>query len=219
MKRLIAAFCALALLLAAQPAAAQSILRDAETEALFADMSRPLIVAAGLSPDNVKVVLINDDSINAFVAGGQTVYVHSGLIEAADNANQVQGVIAHELGHIADGHVVLSDAGRSSRRLGISILSLVLGVAAMAAGAGEAGAGIMAAGQRAALGKYLAFSRMQEATADADGRQVPRRGRDQRQGHARLLQEAAERGISLRLCTNIDPLRRATRCAASASPR
>jgi predicted Zn-dependent protease len=151
-----------------QPAAAQSILRDAETEALFADMSRPLILAAGLSPNNVKVVLINDDSINAFVVGGQTVYVHSGLLKVADNANQVQGVIAHELGHIADGHVVLADAG-AKPAIGISILSMVLGIAAMAAGAGDAGAGILAAGQTAAQYKYLAFSRVQEATADATG--------------------------------------------------
>lgn len=167
MKRLLAAATA-ALLLWTQPAAAQSILRDAETEHLFADMSAPLVKAAGLSPRNVRVVLINDDSINAFVVGGQTVYVHSGLIQAADNANQVQGVIAHELGHIADGHVVLADAGLKPA-LGIQLLSMVLGVAAMAAGGGEAGAGILAAGQQAALGKYLSFTRVQEATADATG--------------------------------------------------
>ncbi|MBA3881013.1 MAG: peptidase M48, partial [Sphingobium sp.] len=85
MKKLVAAL-ALSLLTLAQPATAQSLLRDAETEAMFDDMARPLIIAAGLSPRNVKVVLINDPSINAFVAGGQTVYMHSGLITAADNA-------------------------------------------------------------------------------------------------------------------------------------
>ena len=167
MKRFLAAATA-ALLVWTQPAAAQSILRDAETESLFKDMSTPLIKAAGLSPNNVQVVLINDQSINAFVVGGQTVYIHSGLIQAADNANQVQGVIAHELGHIADGHVVLADAGIKPA-IGIQLLSMVLGVAAMAAGGGEAGAGIMAAGQQAAMGKYLSFSRVQEATADATG--------------------------------------------------
>lgn len=167
MNKFVAAL-ALSLLAAAQPAHAQSILRDAETEAMFDDMSRPLIIAAGLSPRNVKVVLIQDDSINAFVAGGQTVYVHSGLIASADNANQVQGVIAHELGHIADGHVPLADAGIKPA-VAIQILSLVLGVAAAAAGSGDAAAGIIAAGQQAAIGKYLAFSRVQESTADATG--------------------------------------------------
>ena len=167
LKRLVIAAAA-SVLLAAQPAYAQSILRDAETEAMFADMSTPLVKAAGLSPRDVKVVLINDDSINAFVAGGQTVYVHSGLLQAATSANQVQGVIAHELGHIADGHVVLADAGIKPA-MHITLLSMVLGLAAVAAGAGEAGAGLMALGQQAGMGKYLAFSRTQESSADAAG--------------------------------------------------
>jgi predicted Zn-dependent protease len=133
MKRIFALLSA-ALLLWVQPAAAQSILRDAETEALLADMSRQIIIAAGLSPNNVRVVLINDPSINAFVAGGQIVYVHSGLIDAADSANEVQGVIAHEIGHIVGGHAVFQNDGGYTN---ISILSLLLGAAAMAAGAGR----------------------------------------------------------------------------------
>lgn len=152
--------------LTARPAAAQSILRDAETEALFKDMSRPLIEAAGLRPDNVQVVLIHDRSINAFVAGGQIVYIHSGLLAAADNANEVQGVIAHEIGHITGGHVIRMQEGVKTAT-GIMILSMILGAAAMAAGAGEAGMGLLAAGQQAAMGKFLAFSRTQESSADA----------------------------------------------------
>ena len=157
-----------AIAMAVQPAAAQSILRDAETEALFQDMSAPLIKAAGLDPNNVNVVLIGDPSINAFVAGGQTVYIHSGLIKAADNANQVQGVIAHELGHVAGGHVIRSSDG-IKQATGITLLSLVLGAAAIAAGAGEAGLGILGAGQQAAMGKFLAFTRVQESSADFAG--------------------------------------------------
>jgi len=159
---------AAAALLSVQTAAAQSILRDAETESLFRDMSAPLVAAAGLDPKNVDIVLINDPSLNAFVAGGQAVYIHSGLITAADSANQVQGVIAHELGHITGGHAISGgDAAKAAS--GISILSMLLGVAAAVAGAGEAAMGVMAAGQQAALGKYLAFSRTQESAADAAG--------------------------------------------------
>ncbi|HEX8573894.1 MAG TPA: M48 family metalloprotease [Allosphingosinicella sp.] len=154
--------------LAARPAAAQSILRDAETEALFRDMSRPILEAAGLRPENVQVVLIHDRSINAFVAGGQIVYIHSGLLAAADDANEVQGVIAHEVGHITGGHVIRIQEGIKVAT-GIMILSMVLGAAAMAAGAGEAGMGLLAAGQQAAMGKFLAFSRTQESSADAAG--------------------------------------------------
>ena len=155
--------------LIAQPALAQSILRDAETETLFRDRSAPLIEAAGLNPKSVDIVMIGDGSINAFVAGGQVVYIHSGLIEAADNANEIQGVIAHELGHVAAGDVLRSSAG-ASEATGITLLSLLLGAAAIAAGAGNAGAGILMAGQQAALGKYLAFSRAVEAGADESAR-------------------------------------------------
>jgi predicted Zn-dependent protease len=148
-------------------------------------------------------VLIQDDSINAFVAGGQIVYIHSGLIQAADNANEVQGVIAHELGHIADGHVVLADAG-ARPALGISLLSLVLGIAAMAAGAGDAGAGILAAGQQAAMGKYLAFTRVQEATADATGAKFLREGNVSGKGMISFFKKLANEEYRYGL-QNIDP--------------
>ena len=162
----IALLCAFAL--ASQPVRAQSILRDAETEALLQEMAAPLVEAAGLRPGNVDIVLINDPSINAFVAGGQIVYIHSGLIDAADTANEVQGVIAHELGHITGGHIIRYNEGVSAAT-NISLLSLLLGVGAALAGGGEAAVGIMQAGQRAALGKFLAFSRVQESSADAAG--------------------------------------------------
>ncbi|MEJ2409694.1 MAG: M48 family metalloprotease [Novosphingobium sp.] len=151
----------------AAPAAAQSILRDAETEALLHDMATPLIKATGLDPANVDIVLVNDPSVNAFVAGGQAVYINSGLINEADTASEVQGVIAHELGHVTGGHAVLNQGAKAAT--GVSLLSLLLGAAAAAAGGGEAAMGVVMAGQQAALGKYLAYSRSQEASADAAG--------------------------------------------------
>ena len=150
----------------AQPASAQSILRDAETEALLQDMVDPLVEAAGMPAGSVDVVLVQDSSINAFVSQGQRIYVHSGLINAADNANEVQGVLAHELGHITGGHSIsVYDAyGKAST---ISLLSTLLGVAATLAGASEAGLAGMALGQQVAMSTFLGFSRTQEASADA----------------------------------------------------
>ena len=161
-------FLTLSFALTVQPAAAQSVLRDAETEAFFRDMSRPIIEAAGLRPENVQVVLLNSPEINAFVAGGQIVYFYSGTLTAAESANEIQGVFAHELGHITGGHIIRIGEGMKVAT-GITLLSLLLGVAAMAAGAGDAGAGIMAAGQQAAMGKFLAYSRTQESTTDQAG--------------------------------------------------
>jgi len=160
------AFAAL-LAVAAQPAAAQqSILRDAETERFLQELVDPLVEAAGMPRGSVDVVLVNDASINAFVAGGQRIYVHSGLINAAESANEVQGVLAHELGHISGGHVIgIYDAyGKAAK---ISLLSTLVGLAAALAGAGEAAMGAMALGQQAALGSFLTFTRQQEASADA----------------------------------------------------
>jgi predicted Zn-dependent protease len=164
------AFVLLALLglIGARPALAQAVLRDAETEALMRDASAPIIRAAGLDERNVQMLVINDQSLNAFVAGGQIVWFHSGLIASADNLNQVQGVMAHELGHVEGGHVIRFTDGMKEAT-GIQLVTLLLGAAAMAAGGGEAGMGIMAAGQQAAMGKFLAFNRAQESSADAAG--------------------------------------------------
>src|SRR5690606_25474021 len=168
--RLLAHLLALAALfgLAAQPAAAQSILRDAETERLLQDLVDPLAEAAGLPRGAVDVVLVSDPSINAFVAGGQRIYVHSGLVNAADSANEVQGVLAHELGHITGGHIIsLYDGyGKAAK---ISLLSTLVGIAAALAGGGEAAMGAMALGQQVAMSNFLSFNRAQESSADAAG--------------------------------------------------
>jgi len=146
--------------------AGPSVLRDSETELLFRDVSRPLIKAGGLDPNSVEVVLLNDPEINAFVDRGQTVYIQSGLLMAADNVNELQGVIAHELGHVVGGHSIRLQQGVNVAT-GITVATMILGALAIAAGAGDAAMGLMMAGQQAALGKLLAFTRTQEATADA----------------------------------------------------
>ena len=194
----ILAFLALAIV-AAQPAAAQSVLRDAETEALLEDMANPLVAAAGLAPGNVEIVLVNDPTINAFVAGGQVVYIHAGLIDAADTANEVQGVIAHELGHITGGHVVRVGEGYK-RAQGFSLLSMIAGLGAALAGAGEAAMGLMMAGQTAALSSLLSFTRTQEASADAAGAEYLSKagisGRGSLAFFGKLLNQEVRRGFS-----------------------
>ncbi|MBV7255403.1 M48 family metalloprotease [Pacificimonas sp. WHA3] len=158
-----------ALLLAARPAHAQSVLRDAETEAWMDRLAAPIAEAAGLNPKNVDMVLINNPSLNAFVVSGQTIYMHSGTLLQADDANQIQGIVAHEMGHIAAGHAVRFGPEGGKRATGISILSLLAAGAAIAAGAGEAGAALLGLGQRASLGTLLSFNRQQESRTDQAG--------------------------------------------------
>lgn len=151
-------------------ARAQSILRDAETEAFFRDISRDMVIAAGLEPKSVQFILVGDPSINAFVTGGQNVFIHSGLLIAADDVGELQGVIAHELGHVAGGHNVRFGEG-AGPATNISLLSLVGAAAAIALGAGEAGMAILGMGTAAAQGKFLSFTRDQESRADQAGAQ------------------------------------------------
>jgi predicted Zn-dependent protease len=154
-------------MLAAQPVAAQSILRDAETEQFMRDIAEPLAGSSGLGQGALRLWLINDPSINAFVATGQNIYFHSGTFQKADNVNEIEGVIAHELGHIETGGAELTAREGIESATRITLLSLLLGAAAVAAGAGSAGMAALMAGQTAAQGRFLAFSRAAEGGADA----------------------------------------------------
>lgn len=168
-RRLVAAVAVAAVTLTA-PAHAESVLRDTETEALLKDVARPLILAAGLTPASVEIVMVGDPEINAFAGGGQNVFIYSGLIENADNVNWLQGVIAHELGHISGGHNVR--AGEVLRPANhISILSLIAAVGLAAAGAPEAGLAALGLGTATAEAQVLQYSRNQESSADLAGAQ------------------------------------------------
>lgn len=163
-----AALAAAAALIAAAaapaPAAAQLLLRDTEIEQWIDDYSLPLFRAAGLPAEQVNIFLIGDPTPNAF-AGGLNMGIHTGLITLADTPNQVQGVIAHEAGHIAGGHTARSDEALSAASRPM-FLSLLLAGAAVAAGAPEAGIGLLGLGQNVALANALQFSRGQESSAD-----------------------------------------------------
>ena len=168
---------ALALILALVMAASQvtaaraqgiSLIRDAEIETFVREMSDPIFEVAGLEPKNVELLLVNDKSLNAFVAGGQNLFIHTGLLQRVENSGQLAGVIAHETGHIAGGHLArLPDAFKTARVA--MILSTILGAAALAAGAGDAGIAILQGGQHVAQRSLLAYSRAQESAADQAG--------------------------------------------------
>ncbi|MBL8531928.1 MAG: M48 family metallopeptidase [Hyphomonadaceae bacterium] len=158
------AFAAASLALAA-PASAQSLIRDAEIEDTLRVYATPLLQAAGLDPDDVTLYIVNDSSLNAFVAGGQNIFVHTGLILAADTPNELIGVLAHETAHISGGHLVRQrEAIAQSMRTGL--ISIGLGVLAMAAGAPDAGAAIIASSQQFAMGNMVRHTRVQESAAD-----------------------------------------------------
>ncbi|WP_428246522.1 M48 family metalloprotease [Ferrovibrio sp.] len=146
-----------------------SLVRDAEIENTIRAYAVPLLAAAGLTADSVQVHLVNDRSLNAFVAGGQRIFVHTGLLQRAEPPAQVIGVLAHEIGHISGGHLSrLEDSlGNASA---LMIASMLLGVAAgVASGNPDAAVAGILAGQQIAERNFLSFTRGQEAAADQAG--------------------------------------------------
>lgn len=159
-----------ALIMATNPASAQGLIRDAEIENTLRAYTDPLLVAAGLQPADVDMYIVNDPSVNAFVVGGQNIFVHTGLILAAETPNEVIGVLAHETGHISGGHGARR-AQDMNRAMGPMLLSIGLGVLAIAAGAPDAGAALISGSQAFAMGELVRHTQVQESSADQAGAQ------------------------------------------------
>lgn len=157
--------------LASAPALSQGnrirLIRDAEIENIIRRYATPIFNAAGLSAESVEIHLVRDDRLNAFVAGGQRLFINTGLLMRAETANQVIGVIAHEAGHIEGGHLARIQEELRNAELK-TILATIVGVAVGAAtGDGRAAGAIAIGGQGAALTDLLKYSRTQESAADA----------------------------------------------------
>lgn len=143
-----------------------SLIRDTEIETTIRTYATPVFLAAGLDPTAVRIYLVNDRQINAFVAGGQNLFINTGLLLQSQNAGQVIGVIAHETGHIAGGHLIRVQEAQK-RGTAESILAFVLGMAAAGAGRPDVGTAVISGGQNMALRNFLQYSRTQEGSADA----------------------------------------------------
>lgn len=153
---------------AAGPARAQglSFIRDAEIENSIRSFSEPIFVAAGVSPRSVQIFIVNSTAINAFVAGGQRMFINTGLLMAAEDITELIGVIAHETGHIAGGHLArgVQELERARRT---ALLTTLLGVAAgIASGSTDVGVALATGGTGVAGRQFLAFSRTMENSAD-----------------------------------------------------
>ncbi|WP_109577340.1 M48 family metalloprotease [Aminobacter sp. AP02] len=147
------------------------IVRDAEIEALVREYARPILKAAGLANSNINIVLVNDPSFNAFVAG-RRIFINTGTLMTSETPNEVIGVLAHEAGHIAGGHQERLRE-QLARAQTMAIVAGLLGAGAMIAGAatdtkgmGAAGAGVIAGGSEMARRSLLGYQRSEEATAD-----------------------------------------------------
>ncbi len=148
------------------PAYALPLIRDAEIEHTLRLYGDPLFKAGGLKPSNVHIFIVNDNALNAFVAGGANLFIHTGLIMDCTTPDMLLGVIAHETGHIVGGHLAQGSEKLKDASMG-SILTYVLGAAAAAASKKpEAAAAVITGGQNAMMRNFLAFTRTHEESAD-----------------------------------------------------
>ncbi len=164
----VALLAAIVVLSTLAPAQAQrlSFIRDTETEQTLRLMTDPILEVAGIAPESVNVFVVNDSSLNAFVAGGQNIFVHTGLIVEARNASELVGVLAHEAGHIAGGHLARGQEALR-RAQTTAIVSTLLGVvAAGLAGNADAAIAAQSGGNQIAQRTFLAHTRANEAQAD-----------------------------------------------------
>jgi predicted Zn-dependent protease len=150
------------------------IIRDAETEQLLRDYTTPILRAAGLAQQNIHVVIINDRSFNAFVVDAKRIFINSGALMDAKTPNEVIGVLSHETGHIAGGHLSRLREQLAQAQTA-SIIAMLLGLGAMVGaaragnGAGQIGTAALLAPQEALRRSLLAYQRTQEEQADKAG--------------------------------------------------
>src|SRR6478752_6467893 len=134
--------------LRAQESKGPPVLRDTETEQLLREYTRPILRAAGLEKQNIQMVIINDGSFNAFVADGRRIFVNYGALLQSETPNQLIGVLAHETGHLAGGHLakLRQQLARAQTQM---IIAMLLGAGAIVAGASRNSVGLGDAGAAA----------------------------------------------------------------------
>ena len=154
------------ILLLNQAANAFSVIRDTEIEDVVTGWVRSIFEAAHLEPENAEIVLINDPSINAFVAGGQTIFIHTGLFTNANSVDEVMFVLSHETGHIVGGHITRGISAMERAQAATLVSTILGGVLAVISGRPDAGIAIMIGSQGSAMGQFLSYRQTEESSAD-----------------------------------------------------
>jgi len=142
-----------------------NLVRDAEIENFLSEISDPIINLIEIDSKNIRFYIDKQQYINAFVTNGPRIFITTGLLAKTKNVNQIVGVIAHEFGHIVGGHLNKRDRAYNNSLIS-SVLSSILAVGAIVAGAPDAGTAIMLGGQHIGKKQFLSFSRNQESFAD-----------------------------------------------------
>lgn len=168
------------------------LVRDAEIETSLKQWAEPVFQAAGLSGEQVNLVLVDSPNVNAFVAGGANLFVFSGLFLKAQSAEEIVGVIAHEMGHMAAGHLIGSRMAME-RTSFETILASVLGIGVgLATGNAGAGMGVAQGGSAVAASGFFAHSRLQESSADQAGLRFMKQAEYDQRAMVTFMQKLAD---------------------------
>ncbi len=150
------------------------IVRDAETEQLLRDYATPIFRAAGINAKATQIILLNNQAFNAFVANGQKIFINVGALMEAETPNEIIGVLAHETGHIAGGHLARLRQEVAKAQI-LSVAGMLLGAGAVVGAAQSRGAigntgtgamGVMLGGQELVKRSLLSYQRSEEQAAD-----------------------------------------------------
>ncbi|NBX53051.1 MAG: hypothetical protein EBT63_05325, partial [Proteobacteria bacterium] len=142
-----------------------SIIRESETEQFLREICFPIFKIAGFDTKNIKIYIVNDNSINAFVMGGQNIFINTGLIKKFSNPDVLSGVIAHEVGHIASGHLAKSSE-EFKNNASATLIGYILGIGALASGRPDVGSAIILGSSHMGNRMALKYNRSQEESAD-----------------------------------------------------
>ena len=179
----------LLVLLLGQRVWALSVIRDSEIENVLTGYVRQIFKTVDLPPENAEIVLINDPSINAFVAGGQTIFVHTGLITSAKSADDLVFVLSHETGHIVGGHITRGMVAMEKAQTTALISTLMGGLLAVVSGRPDAGIAVMLGSQTSAMGSFAAYRQTEESSADRVAVDVVGKLGYSMQGFTNVMQE------------------------------
>ncbi|WP_350333863.1 M48 family metalloprotease [Coralliovum pocilloporae] len=177
------------------------VVRDAETEQLVRDYVAPILNAAGIGARNIEIVLVGDNSFNAFVADGRRIFVNTGALLQSKTPNEIIGVLAHETGHLAGGHLARRREALAQAQT-LAVIGALLGAGALAAGAAsnrnsgtQAGAAVLSGSQSIAQRSFLEYARGEELAADRAGFTYMERTRQSSRGMLTVFRRFADQAI------------------------
>lgn len=164
-----------------------STIRDTEIETTLQRLCRPIFEQANLDPGNVRLIIVNDPEVNAFVAGGMNIFLHTGLLVMSDTPEMLEGVVAHETGHIAGGHLARQREEMDNAAIPVAA-GYILGIGSALLGAPQAAAALITGGGHIGQRQALTYSRRHEEAADQFALQTLDKLHQSPQGLLKLLE-------------------------------